>query len=78
MNRTTFWQLIDASRTDELEGTYDALVGRLAELSTDEIHEFNLRWHEAHQAAYAVDMWGAAYLINGGCSDDGFEYFRDG
>jgi hypothetical protein len=21
-------------------------------------------------------LWGAAYLINGGCSDDGFDYFR--
>jgi hypothetical protein len=21
-------------------------------------------------------LWAAAYLINGGCSDDGFEYFR--
>jgi len=26
--------------------------------------------------AYTWDLWGAAYLINGGCSDDGFEYFR--
>ena len=26
--------------------------------------------------AYHWDLWGAAYLINGGCSDDGFEYFR--
>jgi hypothetical protein len=22
------------------------------------------------------DLWAAAYLINGGCSDDGFDYFR--
>jgi hypothetical protein len=27
-------------------------------------------------AAYTVDLWGAAYLINGGSSDDGFYYFR--
>ena len=26
--------------------------------------------------AESWDMWGAAYLINGGCSDDGFVYFR--
>ena len=26
--------------------------------------------------AYSWDPWGAAYLINGGCSDDGFAYFR--
>ena len=27
-------------------------------------------------ASYREDLWGAAYLINGGASDDGFEYFR--
>src|SRR5262249_60057219 len=26
--------------------------------------------------AYSWDLWGAAFIINGGCSDDGFEYFR--
>jgi hypothetical protein len=26
--------------------------------------------------SYRTDLWGAAYLINGGCSGDGFEYFR--
>ena len=25
--------------------------------------------------AYRQELWGAAYLINGGCSDDGFVYF---
>ena len=27
--------------------------------------------------AYRWDLWAAAYLIQGGCSDDGFEYFCD-
>jgi hypothetical protein len=26
--------------------------------------------------SYTNPLWAAAYLINGGCSDDGFEYFR--
>ncbi len=26
--------------------------------------------------SYRRGLWHAAYLINGGCSDDGFEYFR--
>jgi Protein of unknown function (DUF4240) len=25
--------------------------------------------------AYSWDLWGAAYVVNGGGSDDGFEYF---
>jgi hypothetical protein len=27
-------------------------------------------------ASYRWDLWAAGYLINGGCSDDGFDYFR--
>ncbi len=27
-------------------------------------------------AANLIDLWGAAYLVNGGCSDDGFHDFR--
>jgi hypothetical protein len=26
--------------------------------------------------AYRWDLWGLAYQLNGGCSDDGFVYFR--
>src|SRR4051794_31641519 len=32
--------------------------------------------HELLAAAYRWDLWGAAYIINGGCSADSFEYFR--
>jgi hypothetical protein len=27
-------------------------------------------------ASFKEDLWAAAYLINGGCSDEGFEHFR--
>ncbi|GAB3813622.1 hypothetical protein GCM10027605_57500 [Micromonospora zhanjiangensis] len=27
-------------------------------------------------ASHREDLWGAAYLINGGCSEDGFDHFR--
>jgi hypothetical protein len=26
--------------------------------------------------SYVAQLWAAAFVINGGCSDDGFEYFR--
>jgi hypothetical protein len=29
-----------------------------------------------HTESYSWNLWGAAYLMNGGCSDDGFDYFR--
>jgi hypothetical protein len=31
-----------------------------------------------HDALYRYDLWAAAYLIGGGCSDDGFIDFRAG
>ena len=77
MDKEAFWWLVDSTEGEDLDSRYRSLVDRLAQLSTDEIHEFNLRWHEAHQAAYSWDLWGAAYLIEGGASDDAFEYFRN-
>jgi Protein of unknown function (DUF4240) len=39
-----------------------------------------LDYHHIHSwlmaQFYRLALWGAAYLINGGCSDDGFDYFR--
>ena len=48
----------------------------LALLSADEIISFDKIFNAYRKAAYRWDLWGAAYLINGGCSDDGFEHFR--
>jgi hypothetical protein len=38
--------------------------------------EFDRIFGEVVNRAYDWNLWGAAYLIEGGCSDDGFEYFR--
>jgi Protein of unknown function (DUF4240) len=39
-----------------------------------------LDWDRIHSElqveSYRWDLWGAASLINGGCGDDGFDYFR--
>jgi hypothetical protein len=40
------------------------------------IHAFGYGWDRALEDAYTEDLWGAAYMIGGGASDDGFEYFR--
>jgi uncharacterized protein DUF4240 len=38
--------------------------------------EFEGHFTELRAESYSWELWGAAYLMNGGCSDDGFEYFR--
>ena len=37
---------------------------------------FRLRTDKLLYDSYTSEMWCAGYLMNGGCSDDGFEYFR--
>ena len=79
MDSTTFWRLIDASRRagrGDVEEQAEALRLRLERLDPDEIVEFDRIFHEQLAAAYSWDLWAAASIINGGCSDDGFEYFR--
>ena len=41
-----------------------------------EIVGFDRHLRRVLAASDRADLWGAAYLINGGCSDDGFEHFR--
>jgi Protein of unknown function (DUF4240) len=79
MDKPTFWKLIDASRK-QAKGDPDAqleiLRSSLERLSPDEIVQFGRLFEEYHIKAYTWELWGAAYLIGGGCSDDGFLDFR--
>lgn len=79
MTEDDFWEHIRASRPKRYEAYAHAerLTERLAKLPAEEILDFDFLWGAAERRAYRRDLWGAAYLVNGGCSDDGFEYFRD-
>jgi hypothetical protein len=79
MDAATFWQLIEDSRENaggDVDEQASELTDLLADLPPDEIVAFDRYFRELLAAAYRWDLWGAAYIINGGCSDDGFEYFR--
>ncbi len=79
MDAARFWQLIDASRREaegDPEQQMEILREKLAELPESEIVEFDRLFTEVQVRAYTWDLWGAAYLIGGGCSDDGFTDFR--
>jgi hypothetical protein len=73
-----FWDIIASCRFDPqtVDDWNVALFERLSRLTSEEILEFDRLFDELAYAAYQVDLWGAAYLINGGASDDGFYYFR--
>ena len=48
----------------------------LTALPPDEIAALAQPLWDLRSLSHKWDLWGAAYLLNGGCSDDGFEYFR--
>jgi hypothetical protein len=52
------------------------LVDRLAAVAPDQIVAFELAFDRITEQGYRWDLWAAAYLMRGGCSDDGFDYFR--
>ena len=79
MNIDTFWQVIDDARgrvgTDDRE-FLRIVADHLRKKAPEEIIEFDKLLGVSRRTAYRSDLWAAAYIINGGCSDDGFEYFR--
>jgi len=80
MNIEAFWQRVDAARAAAGENTEDRpaeLHAQLSGLSAEELESFQQHYDELLNRSFRWDLWAAAYIINGGCSDDGFRYFRD-
>jgi hypothetical protein len=78
MDRETFWKLIDAAgkTAEDCDAQSEALIVLLAKYSPDEVVAFEDIFRQYLNDAYRWDLWAVAYIINGGCSDDGFEFFR--
>jgi hypothetical protein len=76
----TFWGIIETARSQSgPELPFDqALTRQLASLTEDGIFEFQETFYQLRNALYRWDVWAAAYLIGGGCSDDSFIDFRAG
>src|SRR5215471_6613952 len=70
-----FWNLLESLPP---EGAEDALRERLEVLEPAKIVMFQEHFDAQHARAYTWLLWGAAYIIDGGCSDDGFIDFRYG
>ena len=83
MNAKMFWELIENTRTkvklfddEDYLAFQNELITRLAKMEVDEIIKWHQIFFEYHKLAYKKKVWAAAYVINGGCSDDWFDYFR--
>jgi Protein of unknown function (DUF4240) len=80
-----FWALIDAARSDgDGELGEDGVVlakrlgVRLSALPKPQRARFGRTFADLVRQAATWDLFGAAYLIGGGCDDGGFEDFRFG
>jgi hypothetical protein len=79
MNRDAFWKIIETSvklSKGDVDAQIDILEDEARKLSVDEVINFSRHFDDLWIEAYRWDLWGAAYLIGGGCSDDGFMDFR--
>ncbi|MGV9263707.1 DUF4240 domain-containing protein [Kitasatospora sp. NPDC003701] len=79
MDETDFWQIIDDTREDadgDPDEQAERLVERLVQLTPDDVIDFARLFEARFQRAYRTDLWGAAYLLLDGASEDSFDYFR--
>jgi hypothetical protein len=73
-----FWSIIESARSAaglDLEARVDALENQLSTFSVAKLQEFQNIYDQLIHKSNRWNLWGAAYLMNGGCSDDGFRYF---
>lgn len=78
MTLDDFWQLIASTITAETLETGDlsTLNDALNAMTAEGVASFDENFRQVFTQSYGWPLWGAAYIINGGCSDDGFDYFR--
>jgi hypothetical protein len=87
MDEEQFWSLIAEARTlatrAPLPQNADFLALHIAELhqllrqlSPDDLTSYQRHFRTYLHLAYRWDLWGVAYWLGGGCSDDGFWDFR--
>ena len=78
MDIGTFSDMVDSAGVGPDRPFHESLTDHLATLTEDDILEYRERFEKMHDALYRYDLWAAAYLIRGGCSDDSFIDFRAG
>ncbi|MER6524481.1 DUF4240 domain-containing protein [Streptomyces sp. NPDC001508] len=79
MDEMEFWELVDAAREaaeGDPEDQADLLVERLGQLDPEAVLDFARHFESRYNRAYRWDLWGAAWVLLDGASDDAFDFFR--
>lgn len=79
LDEDLFWSIIDQSlkNTNNQDQQEQFLIREISKLTPKQMVGFRLRTDKLLYDTYNSEMWCAAYIMNGGCSDDAFEYFRN-
>ena len=79
LDEPAFWRLVEDARRDaggDTERQSELLATRLEQLPAQQIADFGAIRRRLDERAYTWELWGAAYVIDDGCSDDCFRDFR--
>lgn len=78
MDEQRFWTIVDRTAVHESdpERQVEALRAELMALTAEDVVAFRNAFEAQLERAYSWDLWAVAYVVHGGASDDGFEYFR--
>lgn len=79
LDEDLYWSIIDLSlkNTSNQDSQEQFLINEIGKLTPKQMIGFRLRTDKLLYDTYNSEMWCAGYIMNGGCSDDGFEYFRN-
>ena len=78
MDEDEFWKIIEESKGNSSNQDQQSawLLNYLSGKEEETVVAYDYQRINLMAKSYNGDLWCAAYIVNGGCSDDGFEYFR--
>ncbi|MGK5499080.1 DUF4240 domain-containing protein [Streptomyces sp. URMC 125] len=79
MHEAEFWELVDTTREvsgGDPEDHADLLAERLSALDPETVVDFAHHFETRVNRAWRWDLWGAAWVLLDGASDDAFDSFR--
>ncbi len=78
MDELKFWEIVQNAHDQsggDMDEKCEVIKTVVSELPKEEAIEFSRFFDSMMDRAYSWPLWGAAYVINGGCNDDTFSDF---
>jgi Protein of unknown function (DUF4240) len=79
MDDTKFWSIIEdchVAAGGDMDQKDELIKAAASRLSPADAESFGAIFDRLMDTAYSHQLWGAAYIIHGGCGDDSFTDFR--